>query len=240
MATRTRTRVMVFLVLGLITLPAEAFLLPIARMPNQEEAAMAWAANLSPARLSSAGVEIDAYPPVYRRAIMRSMAPEDRSIAWRAHLARFVRQHRSLTLDQVAVIDEAIALASEDAFTPPLAPDVREKITDLYNRALTSLGPTVTAELFVTLGPKTLARPNALPVMQQVADKVRSWGVASAENGDCNCNIDVDTCDISWDPWLQCSEMYTCNFDLEWPMCGPFWSWACTGWCKIIRWPELN
>ena len=39
-------------------------------------------------------------------------------------------------------------------------------------------------------------------------------------------------------PWLECSELYTCNFDLDWPMCGPLWSWACTGWCKIIRWPK--
>ena len=50
----------------------------------------------------------------------------------------------------------------------------------------------------------------------------------------------MDTCDLVPDPWLQCSELYSCNFDLNWPMCGPFWSWACTGWCKIIRWPEID
>jgi hypothetical protein len=20
-------------------------------------------------------------------------------------------------------------------------------------------------------------------------------------------------------------------------MCGPLWAWACTGWCKVMRWP---
>jgi hypothetical protein len=240
MALRTRKRVMVFLVLGLVTLPAEALLLPIARTPNPEEAAMAWAQGQSTARLQSAGVEIDAYPPVYRRAIMRSLDPHDRSTAWRTHLRRYLRQNRSLAPHQADVIDEAIELASSDAFTPPLAPDIREQITTLYNRALTSLGPKVTEELFVTLGPKTLKRANALPVTQQLADRIRSWQAASAEYVDCNCNIDIDTCDISWDPWLQCSELYTCKFVLKWPMCGPFWSWACTGWCKIIRWPDFN
>jgi hypothetical protein len=64
--------------------------------------------------------------------------------------------------------------------------------------------------------------------------------VASAQEpgaGDCNCNIEIDTCDLMPNPWLKCSELYSCNFDLDWPMCGPLWSWACTGWCKVTRWP---
>ena len=240
MTTQTRNRVMVFFILGLITLPAEAFLLPIARMPSRDAAAMAWSASLSPARLEAAGVEIDAYPPVYRRALMRAMDPDNRSAAWRSFLRRYVRQHPELSKEQIALLEEAAELASSSAFAPPLAPDVREQISHLYNRALTTLGPGMTEELFVTLGPKTLDGTNALPLLQQAADKLRSWGVAQAEYVDCNCNVDIDTCDISWDPWLQCSEMYTCAFDLDWPMCGPFWSWACTGWCKIIRWPGVN
>ena len=69
---------------------------------------------------------------------------------------------------------------------------------------------------------------------------MRAWRVVSAELPDCNCNIDIDTCDIGPDPWLQCSELYSCNFDLDWPMRGPFWAWACTGWCKIIRLPYID
>jgi hypothetical protein len=240
MTSRTRGRLTMCFVLGLLTLPVEALLLPVARTPNLAEAAVAWAGGLSTVQLQAAGLEIDAYPPVYRRAIMRKMGPQDRSMVWRGHFQRFLRTHRQLSAEQAAVIDDAIALASDEAFTPPLAPDVKEHISALFNQSMAVLGPKQTEELFVTLGPKTLQRASALPVMQQMADRVRSWRVASAEYPDCNCNIDIDTCDLEPNPWLQCSELYTCNFDLNWPMCGPFWSWACTGWCKIIRWPSYQ
>jgi hypothetical protein len=96
-------------------------------------------------------------------------------------------------------------------------------------------------ELFVTLGPKEPVGENPLPLAQRLADSVRSWRVVSAapkeDTATCNCNIDIDTCDVMPDPWLKCSELYTCDFDLNWPMCGPLWCWACTGWCKIIRFP---
>jgi hypothetical protein len=237
MTSRTRSRLMICLILGLITLPAEALLLPVARTPDPRVAAMEWAADLTPEGLQSAALQIDAYPAVYRRAIMRELDPRERAEVWRGHLRRFLNVERRLTKDQVRVVHEAIELLSEETFTPPVAADVKERISALYQEALATLGPKLTAELFVTLGPKEMRGRNALPLTQRIADRIRSWRVVSAEPPDCNCNIDIDTCDISWDPWLQCSELYSCNFDLDWPMCGPFWAWACTGWCKIIRWP---
>ena len=91
----------------------------------------------------------------------------------------------------------------------------------------------------MTLGPKQSLKANALPLRQQLADNLRSWRVvrASEDPIECNCNIEIDTCDLMPNPWLACSELYTCEFDQTWPMCGPLWSWACTGWCKIIRNP---
>jgi hypothetical protein len=236
MAPRTRRRLMVCLILGLVTFPAEALLLPIARTPDPRVAATEWAADLAPDHLQSAAAEIDAYPAVYRRAIMRELTPYDRAETWRAHLRRFLASEPGLTREQVQVVQDAMDLLTEETFTPPLSQDQRERITAVFNEAVATLGPKVASELFVTLGPKETKR-NALPVMQRLADRIRSWRVVSAELPDCNCNIDIDTCDISWDPWLACSELYSCNFDLDWPMCGPFWAWACTGWCKVVRWP---
>ena len=236
MTPRTRGRLMVCLILGLITLPAEALLLPIATTPDPRVAATQWAADLSGDDLQSAAAQIDAYPAVYRRAIMRELTPYDRAETWRAHLRRFLASERGLTKEQVQVVHDAMDLLTEETFTPPLSQDQRERITAVFNEAVATLGPKIASELFVTLGPKETKR-NALPVMQRLADRIRSWRVVSAELPDCNCNIDIDTCDISWDPWLACSELYSCNFDLDWPMCGPFWAWACTGWCKVIRWP---
>ena len=81
-------------------------------------------------------------------------------MVWRGHFQRFLRAHRELSAEQAAVIDDAIALASDEAFTPPLAPDVKERISALFNQSMAVLGPKQTDELFVTLGPKTLQRAN--------------------------------------------------------------------------------
>jgi hypothetical protein len=240
MTSRTRGRLMICLILGLITLPAEALLLPVARTPDPRVAAMEWAADLTPEELQSASLQIDAYPSVYRRAIMRELTPQDRAEVWRAHFRRYLGSHPELSDAQAGVLHDALELLSEEAFTPPVAPDLREKIKAVFEQAVETLGAKEAGELFVTLGPKEVRGRNALPLLQRLADAVRSWRVVSAELPDCNCNIDIDTCDISPDPWLQCSELYSCNFDLDWPMCGPIWAWACTGWCKIIQWPIMN
>ena len=237
MTARTRVRVVLCLILGVITLPVEAILLPVARTPNAAAAAVEWADALSADELRDAAMDLDAYPVVYRRSIMGRLDARDRADVWRAHVQKFLARERSLSQAQVEVLQRAIALLEPDAFTPPLSADLREQITEVFQDAIELLGPKTANELFVTLGPKQLLRASALPWTQQLADRVRSWRVAEAAPPDCNCNVDIDTCDISWDPWLQCSEMYSCDFDLDWPMCGPLWSWACTGWCKIIKWP---
>jgi hypothetical protein len=241
MTASTRNRLMFCAIVGLITIPAEAMLLPVARTPNPAVAAVKWTAGLDKAELRSAASNIEAYPALYRRAIMGALTPEDRSNAWREFFQDHISSHPSLTSEQVAVLREAIDVASPAAFSQPMAADVKQRIGDVFGRATKVLGANAANELFVTLGPKQLQVANALPLSQQLADKVRSWRVVSAnEQSGCNCNIEIDTCDLLPDPWLQCSELFTCEFDLSWPMCGPLWSWACTGWCKIIRFPWDN
>ena len=237
MSSRTRVRLMIGLVLGLITMPAEALLLTIAHAPDSADAARAWADDLSTEERQSASLQIDAYPQIYRRAIMRGLDPRDRADAWRAILRRYLNTEHELTRDQVRVVQDAMELLSEETFTPPVAADVQVRIRAVFDEAVGVLGPATASELFVTLGPKDGRGRNPLPLRQRLADHVRAWLVVSAELPDCTCNIDIDTCDVSWNPWLKCSELYTCDFDLEWPMCGPLWSWACKGWCKIIRFP---
>jgi hypothetical protein len=240
MTARTRRRLTVSLVLGLMTLPAEALLFPVAMTPNPGVAAVEWAASLSPDDLTAASNRIDQYPPIYRRAIMGELDPAERSSAWRLQFSRYLSTHPSLTEAQRAVVQEAIAMATPDVFAPPVRPELREKVQDVFKRATSLLGPKDAGELFVTMGPRTGQVVNALPLRERIANQIRSWRTVSADSADCNCNIEIDTCDLVPDPWLQCSELYTCNFDLNWPMCGPFWSWACTGWCKMIRWPSLD
>lgn len=237
MTASTRSRLMVLAIVGLITIPAEAMLLPVARTPDASAAAVEWAAGMDRDELVAAANEIDAYPALYRRAIMGALTPEDRSNAWRQFLQRHIDTHPTLTTAQVAVLKDAIDVASPEAFTVSMPAPLRARISEVFTKATTALGPKAATELFVTLGPKELTRANALPLTQRVADQVRSWRVVNAGMSECNCNIEIDTCDLLPDPWLQCSEQFTCTFDLEWPMCGPLWSWACTGWCRVLRWP---
>ena len=240
MTARTRRRLTVCLVLGLLTLPAEALLFPVARTPDPAVAALQWAGAQPIDELRAASLRIDRYPAHYRRAIMSELAPADRSAAWRSHFNQYLTSHPNLSAAQVAVVREAMDVASPEAFAPPVPADRRERLQRVYNQAVALLGPKDTGDLFVTLGPKVLTHGNALPLRERIANSIRGWRVASADYPDCNCNIDIDTCDLVPDPWLQCSELYTCQFDLDWPMCGPLWSWACTGWCKILRWPTAD
>ena len=240
MSPRTRSRLTLCLIVGLIALPAEALLLPVARTPDAAVAAAEWTADLSHDELVSASLEVDSYPLVYRRAIMNRLGAGERSTAWRAHFQRYVDQHADLTPDQIAVVQDAIDLATPEVFAMPVRQELKDQVARVFNKATEVLGAKAANELFITLGPKAPAKANALPFTQRLADSIRSWrlaSVASADYPDCNCNPDIDTCDIEPDPWLACSELYTCNFDLSWPMCGPLWCWACTGWCKIVRWP---
>jgi hypothetical protein len=240
MTSRTRRRLTVCLVLGLMTLPAEALLFPVALTPDPRVAAEEWVADLSAEEIAAASANIEHFPSLYRRAIMGALVPQDRSSVWRDQFQKYISAHPALTADQRAVLQDAMDAASPAAFQPPVNAELKERIGQIFARAVKVLGPKDAGELFVTLGPKTVGPSNALPFSERIANSLRSWRVVSASYPDCNCNIEMDTCDLVPDPWLQCSEQYTCNFDLHWPMCGPLWSWACTGWCKIIRWPNLN
>ncbi|HET9369512.1 MAG TPA: bacteriocin fulvocin C-related protein [Vicinamibacterales bacterium] len=239
MTARTRRRLTFCFVLGLIALPVEALLLPIARTPDATTAAQEWVADRSTTEIADAVANIENYPAAYRRAIMATLSPADRAAAWRSHFDRFISTHPELTASQRAIIEDAKAALTPAAFEPPLSPEVQAKVTAVFEAATKSLGPTATKELFVTMGPQGTLAANALPLSQQIADKIRAWRVSSADTPGCNCNIDIDTCDV-WpeEDWLQCSELYTCGMDLSWPMCGPLWSWACTGWCRVKIWPE--
>ncbi len=238
MTPRTRSRLTLCLIVGLIALPAEALLLPVARTPDATAAATEWADDLTHAALVGASLEIDAYPPTYRRAIMNKLEPTERSSAWRAHFQRFLDRQAGLTAEQIAVVQDAIDLASPEVFDPPVRQEIKDQVMKVFNKATSLLGQKFANELFVSLGPKAAAGRSPLSLTQRMADRIRSWRVAAADFPDCNCNPEMDTCDLEPDPWLKCSELYTCNHDLSWPMCGPLWCWACTGWCKVSRWPS--
>src|SRR5262245_34454184 len=149
MTASTRNRLMLCAIVGLITIPAEAMLLPVARTPNASVAAVEWTAGLDEAELRDAASNIEAYPPMYRRAIMGALSPEDRSHAWREFFQEYIDAHPSLTTDQVALLREAIDIAQPEAFTLTMSPELKKHIGDVFERANKSLGTAAATELFV-------------------------------------------------------------------------------------------
>ena len=90
MTTRTRGRLMVCLTLALVALPVEALILPVAMTPEPAEAAREFTAAMSPVELAAAAAEIDAYPAVYRRAIMQELSADARADVWRGRFEAYL------------------------------------------------------------------------------------------------------------------------------------------------------
>ena len=236
MTATTRRRLTVCLVLGLVTLPAESLLLPVVRARTPREAATAWAQSLATTDVRTAVARIEDYPYLYRRALMQVLTPADRSNVWRAHFSQYIAAHPELNAAQKAVIQEMSDAASPDAFVPATAQVIKDRIAAIFNDAKGLLGPVATGELFITLGPKSVSNTaSLLPLSERLGNFVRSWRVYADGPNDCNCSMSFDTCDLEPNPWLECSELYSCDPDTDWPMCGPLWCWACNGWCKVIH-----
>ena len=230
MTSRTRGRLTVAVVLGLLTLPAEAILLPVARTPDVAVAALDWSADLA-GRTGEASLEIDAYPLAYRRAIMTQLAPEVGRRRGRntfaATSARTRNSHRRRSALQTRLrcchpkrSRRRVAGCKgiiKDLNRHRRRPRCRRAVRDAWTE-------------------EARARERPCHWRQQLADSrprcARPAGHSAATA------TSTSTKKTRTDPWLQCSELYTCNFDLNWPMCGPVWAWACTGWCKILRWPD--
>ena len=174
MSSRTRVRLTIGLVLGLITLPAEALLLPIARTPDAAVAAREWADDLSTEERQSASLQIDAYPQVYRRAIMRELDPRDRADAWRGVLRRYLNTERQLTRDQVRVVQEAMELLSDETFTPPVARTSQARIRAVFDDAVAVLGPATAKRALRD------ARPQGRPRTQPAAAAAAIWPTTCA------------------------------------------------------------
>jgi hypothetical protein len=238
MTATTRRRLTVCLVLGLVTLPAEALLLPVVRARTPREAALAWARDLAVSDVQNAVARIEDYPYLYRRALMEVLTPTDRSNVWRSHLRQYMTAHPELTPAQVGLIQDMSDAASPDVFVSTASQASKDRIASIFNDAKSLLGPVATGELFITLGPKNVSNTaSLLPWSERLGNFVRSWQLFAVEEGpnDCNCSMTFDTCDLEPDPWLVCSELYSCEADTTWPMCGPLWCWACNGWCKVLR-----
>jgi hypothetical protein len=242
MTAHTRRRLALCAVLAALLLPVESVLVAALATPSPTEAATEWTASLSPAERAQAAQQISDYPYTYRRAIMSALTPNERAQVWRTHLNNF-QATRALDTAQSRLIAKAVSSIAPELFDGTADPAQLAELNAIYDVAVSALGRTTAAELFIRLGPdgpELPRRRNPLPLAQRLADTVRNWATAyaapSKDGGDCDCSTSAqgfcDAFDVR--PVLYCSDANGCTPDNDWPMCGPLWAMTCNGGCKWI------
>lgn len=225
----TRRRLIICALAVALTLPAESILLQALTTSDAKEAARNWAQSLSADQLKASAGAIESYPFVYRRAILRSLAPADRAEVWRHHIEVYIASHPNLDSSVVALLEYAASLATTDEFTTPT--DVgRAQISIVAEQTTILLGKEDTLELFYRLGPHDVWFASGVPIGQQLANYVRGHFVVQADTEDCDCNTSFG-CDGGGVAY--CRGGVTCNRDENWPMCGWFWNQVCDGLCAV-------
>ena len=235
MTTRTRRRLTVLFVLALFTLPVQALVGPALRTPDMGAAAREWVADLSPTALHGAATDIRAYPFEFRRAIMAALTPDDRVSVWMGNFQMYVDEHPELNAAQRLLIDHAMSLMTPEVLSgPPASPFLGEQIGATYDVAVSVLGKRVAYDLFYRLGPDRPQGDSPLPLGMRVANVIRHYTVAYAADApgcDCSSQSTVD-CNPFADRAFACAEANDCTINADFPMCGPFWSFACGGTCR--------
>jgi hypothetical protein len=218
------------LVLGL-TLPAEMVLLKALQSPDDQTEAQQWSAELSSAELTVASSNLEAYPFVYRREIMRALPADGRAAAWRGHIQKYLSNHGSLSEAAVVALRNAQA-----ALTPSsLSDKASSRELDRLNAAAAQLEAVLgkDAALYIAhdLGPRDLGMlAGAQPLLLKLASVVRGQFAMLARLEDCDCADDF-TCGYYTS---YCSTSQACRNDNSWPMCGYWWNTPCNGLCSAI------
>jgi hypothetical protein len=225
MTAKTRRRVVVCAIAVGFALPTETVLLRAIATPDSSDAAQLWVSESSAAQLQAAASEVEQYPFAYRRAIMRALSPADRAAVWQRHFARYLVNHPELDPAVVAMLNDAAALATPDAFSNP-TDEARAAIRAMAEEVQVVLGAAEADDLFYRLGPPDPASWWGLPAMQQMSDFVRRVFVVDARDDDCDCNLSFG-CEGA----ATCSSGVSCTPDETWPMCGWFWNQVCNGFC---------
>lgn len=228
----SRTRRLVFLsalVLALV-LPAETILLRAVITPKPQEAVRGWVANLNDAELSATSAQIQLYPFMYRREVMRRLNPAQRSATWRGHLDKYLSVHPELDGSAVALIKSAASALSPDFFADPTEAR-RASLDAVANQIVASLGRDEADYLLYRLGPADGSFASFEPMAMFLSNKVRSMFTAFAQSSMCDCLSDWGCYGTS----VVCDATLGCAADQSWPMCGWGWATPCNGVC-VYRW----
>ena len=228
MTASTRKRVVIALVAVALTLPAELVLLQALSNPNSRLAVSSWVAGLDAAELDSAAAQLQSYPQVYRRAILKALSSDRKADVLQRHFQKYIDAHPDLDSSALVLLQTAKAFVRPSLFDQPTAAD-RAAASVIGEQAVTLLGRDEAEYLFARLGPRDGQFASLEPVSMQVTNWVRGLFVAMAdEAADCDCNLDFG-CDAG----TYCKSGTGCTVDTEWPACGWFWMQDCDGLCRV-------
>jgi hypothetical protein len=214
-----------------LTLPAEVVLLNALQTPDDQTAAAEWTAALDSASLTAAASDLDAYPFVYRREIMRSLAPDDRAAAWRGHIQRYMAQRGPLSEAAVIALKEAQAALTGRALSDRATANDLDRLDAAARQIEAVLGRDDALYIAHDLGPKTMgALAGAQPMLHKLASLVRSQFMVLARLEDCDCADDFGCGYYT----AYCSTSAACDTDDSWPMCGYWWNTPCNGLCRAF------
>jgi len=228
MTRKTRTRLVVCLVAVAVMLPVETILLRAISTPDSQDAVRAWVADLSSEQLAGAADQIQQYPFVYRKEIMRALTPAARSTVWREHLQSYLDTHPALDPTAAIAIEAAQGLLTPAAYEAPSSA-MRAQLVVVAEQISELIGREEAEYLLYRLGPADGTFASLEPLSERLANYVRDLVVAMAREDDCECSTSFG-CDGMY---THCSDEVTCAPDEEWPACGWGWYEDCDGMCKI-------
>ena len=234
MTARFRTRSVICLVVLAFAIPVETILLQALSEQDQQQAIASWVAGLSSEELDAVTSEIESYPFLYRKEIMRALSPERRSDVWRAFIKRYLAKHPELDDNARLLLAAALELAGPEMFTRATAtPDLRARAAAIGEQLSAIAGRETADEVLHRLGPRDGTFASLEPLHLQLSNFVRRVMIANAESGeDCDCSSS-----FGCDPGHDCSTSTGCTADEDWPMCGWFLNETCDGECRL---PKVN
>jgi len=211
----------------ILTLPIETILLRAISNPSSQDGAHAWVSGLSTDGLDAAADQVQAYPLVYRKEILRALNGGGRAKVWARHIAKYRDNHPELSPAAGELLDEATALLTPEFFSAPTS-DERARAKQIGDQLVLLIGREEAEYVLYRLGPRDGTFASAEPLAERAVNWVRRAITLFANAEDCDCSSDWG-CGMA----ATCRTSTSCAPDTDWPACGWLWNETCDGLCSV-------
>lgn len=227
MTSKTRYRLIFSVLILAFTLPAETILLKALQAPTDSAAVEQWASSLDSAELATAAASIESYPSAYRKQIMSKLSPAGRAGVWRAHIDKYVAEHKELSGSVLDALKAAKSALTDNVLGPRGSATEQEALKATAVQLESLLGREEATVIAAELGPKDGTFASREPLSMKLASFVRNTVSVSARALTCDCNLDWGCTSYT----NYCDNPYNCQTFETWPRCGWWWNEPCDGNC---------